>query len=90
VPTRGWEERIFLVDGGCEDTWGIGEIGGGWFMEHISKKLEDGADSYFWTDLWLGGVPLRERFDRLFELAETQSCTVAAMSALGWEAGGGA
>jgi hypothetical protein len=51
---RGWEERIFLVDGGCEDTWGIGKIGGGWFREHISKKVGDGAGTYFWTNLWLG------------------------------------
>jgi hypothetical protein len=35
-------------------------------------------------------VPLRVRFGRLFELAETRSFIVAEMSALGWEAGEGA
>jgi hypothetical protein len=39
---------------------------------------------------WLGGDPLRERFMRLFDLAETKSSTVAEMYALRWEVGGGA
>jgi hypothetical protein len=36
----------------------------------------------------VGGIPLWERFGRLFDLAATKSCTVAEMYAAGWEAGG--
>jgi hypothetical protein len=37
----------------------------------------------------LGGLPLCERFGRLFDLAAIKTCTVAEMFSLGWEAGGG-
>ncbi|PNX56356.1 receptor-like kinase, partial [Trifolium pratense] len=33
---------------------------------------------------WLGENPLRERFGRLFDLAETKTCSVAEMFSLGW------
>jgi hypothetical protein len=36
----------------------------------------------------LGGVPLCERFGRLFDLAKNKSSTVAEMFSLVWEAGG--
>ncbi|KAK2457253.1 hypothetical protein QL285_004548 [Trifolium repens] len=52
------------------------------------KKVGDGSDTYFWFDPWLGGVPLCERFGRLFDLAENKSSTVAEMFSLGWEVGG--
>ena len=61
---------------------------GGWFRESVPKKVGDVADTYFWTDPWLGGVPLCERFGRLFDLAETKSCTVAEMFSARWEVGG--
>jgi hypothetical protein len=37
----------------------------------------------------MGGIPLCERFGRLFDLAVTKSCSVAQMFYLRWEAGGG-
>ncbi|GAU11889.1 hypothetical protein TSUD_195120 [Trifolium subterraneum] len=36
----------------------------------------------------VAGTPLCERFERLFDLAEVKSATVAEMFALGWGAGG--
>ncbi|CAJ2631371.1 uncharacterized protein LOC123893952 [Trifolium pratense] len=39
----------------------------------------DGSDTLFWTDPWLDGVSLRERFGRLFMLAETKFLSVAEM-----------
>ncbi|PNX93385.1 cytochrome p450, partial [Trifolium pratense] len=34
-----WREIVRIRDGG-------GELGGGWFGEHISKKLGDGSDTF--------------------------------------------
>jgi len=48
----------------------------------------DGADTLFWHDAWLGGVPFCVRFRRLFELAVDKSTTVAYMFSSGWEVGG--
>jgi hypothetical protein len=47
-----------------------------------------GSDTLFWTDPWVEGIPLSERFGRLFDLAETKRYTVAEMFTLGWGAGG--
>ncbi|PNX58434.1 DNA-directed RNA polymerase, partial [Trifolium pratense] len=67
---------------------GDGESGGSWFGEHVLRRVGDGSDTLFWTDPWLDGSSLRERFGRLFELAETKSRTVAEMFHLGWGADG--
>ncbi|GAU46442.1 hypothetical protein TSUD_402090 [Trifolium subterraneum] len=76
-----WREILRIRDNG-------GGTAGAWFGECISKKVGDGSDTLFWTDPWVYGIPLCERFGRLFDLAETQSCTVAEMALLGWEVGG--
>ncbi|GAU39488.1 hypothetical protein TSUD_279090 [Trifolium subterraneum] len=95
---RNGEERGRLCEGGRRgSSWwreierirdGVGGLGGGWFGDCVSKKVGDGLETFFWTDLWLGGVPLRERFMRLFDLSVYQYNTVAEMSSLGWEVGG--
>jgi hypothetical protein len=38
----------------------------------VARKVGDGTDTFFWSDPWLGGIPLYERFGRLFDLAETK------------------
>jgi hypothetical protein len=43
---------------------------------------------FFWTDPWLGGVPLFKRFRRLFDLAENKSSIVADIFSSGREVGG--
>ncbi|GAU13664.1 hypothetical protein TSUD_347680 [Trifolium subterraneum] len=47
-----WRELVRIRDGG-------GELGGGWFGEHIRRKVGDESDTFFWTDPWLDGIPLR-------------------------------
>jgi len=42
---------------------------------------------FFWFDNWLGDVPLRRRFGRLFDLATNKLISVADMFELGWEEG---
>lgn len=66
---------------------GVGDDGGGWFEECVARKVGDGVDTYFWYDSWLGGVPFRVHFRRLFDLAVNKSCKVATMCSLGWENG---
>ncbi|CAJ2666781.1 unnamed protein product [Trifolium pratense] len=93
-------ERGRLCDGGARgSTWwrelarirdGGGEVGGGWFSEHVSRKVGNRLDTFFWTDPWVDGTSLRERFGRLFDLAENKSASVADMFMQGWEAGGAA
>ncbi|MCI17770.1 putative non-LTR retroelement reverse transcriptase related protein, partial [Trifolium medium] len=78
-----WREIVRIREG-------VGVLGGGWFGESVSRRVGDGLDTFFWTDPWLGEISLRERFRRLFDLSEHQSSTVAEMSSLGWEVGGGA
>jgi hypothetical protein len=61
-----------------------GDLGDRWFEEHVSRRVGDGSDTFFWTDPWVEGILLCERFGRLFDLAETKRCTVAEMFSLGW------
>ncbi|GAU28621.1 hypothetical protein TSUD_55650 [Trifolium subterraneum] len=84
--TRGsswWREVARIRDGG-------GEAGGGWFEGNISRQVGDGSDTFFWTDPWVDGTPLCERFRRLFDLAVNKSDSVADMFQLGWGIGGDA
>ncbi|CAJ2651349.1 unnamed protein product [Trifolium pratense] len=76
-----WRELASLRDGG-------GALDGGWFGGHISRKVGDGSDTFFWTDPWVDGTTLRERFGRLFDLAENKSASVAEMFMRGWGIGG--
>jgi hypothetical protein len=46
------------------------------------------VETFFWSDPWLGGVPLCVRYRRLFDLSLNRMSTVAEMSALGWGGGG--
>ncbi|CAJ2643991.1 unnamed protein product [Trifolium pratense] len=93
----GFEEGRLCEGGQRGSVWwreiarireGEGELGGRWFREHVVRRVRDGTDTLFWTDPWLDGISLRERFGRLFVLAETKSCSVAEMFALGWGADG--
>ncbi|GAU11399.1 hypothetical protein TSUD_343900 [Trifolium subterraneum] len=76
-----WRDVARIRDGG-------GEGEGGWFGGHISRKVGDGSDTFFWTDPWLDGTPLSERFGRLFDLAVNKSVSVADMFRSGWGVGG--
>jgi hypothetical protein len=64
-----WSEIVGIRD----------EFGGlrpGWFGESVLRKVGDGTKTLFWSDPWLGGIPLSARFGRLFDLALTKSCSV--------------
>ncbi|CAJ2679782.1 unnamed protein product [Trifolium pratense] len=76
-----WRELARIRDGG-------GEAGSGWFRECVSRQVGDGSDTFFWTDPRVDGTSLRERYGRLFDLAENKSASVAEMFMRGCEAGG--
>jgi hypothetical protein len=46
---------------------GVGGVEGGWFMEGVTQKVGGELDTFFWTDPWLGGIPLCETFKHLFD-----------------------
>jgi hypothetical protein len=76
-----WREIVRIRDG----TGGLRE---GWFRESVTRTVGDGTNTFFWTDPWMGAIPLSERFGRLFDLAEIKTSSVAEIFSLGWEAGG--
>jgi len=61
-----------------------------WFDDNVRRVVGDGKGTFFWTDNWVGRVPLWTKFHRLFNLSIHQECTVADMAELGWGVGGGA
>ena len=52
------------------------------------RKVGDGADTVFWYDCWVGGVPFSVRLCRMFYLAVDKSTTVRSLFLLGWGEGG--
>lgn len=48
----------------------------------------NGTYAFFWTDRWLGEIPLCNKFRRLFDFAEDKWVSVAAICDLGWGEGG--
>ncbi|GAU36561.1 hypothetical protein TSUD_277670 [Trifolium subterraneum] len=85
-------ERGRLREGGrSESSWGreivrirdgVADIGGRWFGESVVRKVGDGVGTFFWTDTWLEGIPLCERFQRLFDLTINKSRSVFGCVAL--------
>lgn len=47
-----------------------------WFSEGIARKIGDGGDTLFWFDDWLPGGALKDKFNRLFLIAELNGATV--------------
>jgi len=69
---------------------GVGLGVGDWFGDNVRRVVGDGDRTFFWTDNWVGGVPLRVQFPRLFDLAVDKWVTVKEMENRGWMDGGGA
>jgi hypothetical protein len=41
-----------------------------WFAEGVTKRIGNGTTISFWFDLWLDGVPLRIRYQSLFQVSD--------------------
>jgi len=50
----------------------------------VRRKVGNDVHTLFWTDRWVGEVPLRARFSRLFLLSDFKGKMVAEMFSLGW------
>ena len=61
-----------------------------WFSDHVSRLVGKGNHTLFWTNVWLGGVSFRVRFNRLYDLTVFKEESVFDMSQLGWGEEGGA
>ncbi|GJV90311.1 RNA-directed DNA polymerase, eukaryota [Tanacetum coccineum] len=48
------------------------------FVTHCKKRIGNGRGSQFWFDTWLGDMPLKDLFPRLFALDLDSEATVAA------------
>ena len=55
----------------------------GWYI-HVSRSVGDGKNTLFLIDVWAGGVSLRDRFHKLYELSMLKGESVFAMCTLGW------
>lgn len=62
--------------------------GGEWFNAHVSRSVGDGRHTYFWSDVWIGGVASRDRFRRMYDLSVSKWLSVANMFQSGWGAEG--
>nr|GFD30607.1 RNA-directed DNA polymerase, eukaryota, reverse transcriptase zinc-binding domain protein [Tanacetum cinerariifolium] len=47
------------------------------FWSHCKKRIGNDDDSRFWFDCWIGDVPLRVKFPRLFALDLNKEASVA-------------
>ncbi|MCH90168.1 ribonuclease H protein, partial [Trifolium medium] len=41
-----------------------------WFSEGVIRKVGNGSATAFWFDPWLGGMPLKDQYHRLFRVSE--------------------
>ncbi|KAK7274721.1 hypothetical protein RIF29_15818 [Crotalaria pallida] len=66
-----WQDICNLnKDGGFSNNWLLGN----W-----QKSIGNGRDTYFWFDSWVGGVPLKTRFNRLFNISEYKENKISDM-----------
>nr|GEU89013.1 RNA-directed DNA polymerase, eukaryota [Tanacetum cinerariifolium] len=47
------------------------------FWSHCKKRIGDGTITSFWSDPWLGDIPLKIKYPRLFSLELDKDATVA-------------
>ena len=78
-----WREMVKIRDG-------FGSALGNWYVDNVRLKAGNRLNTLFWLDRWVGDVPLRVRYRRLFDLFDNKLVIVAQMFALGWDEGGGA
>jgi len=80
----GGPRRVVFVDRDGADSRRSWFLKGGWFEENVSRNVGSGADTFFWTNRWIGEISLCERFRQLFDLTVDKWVPVVDMYALGW------
>ncbi|XP_024640546.1 uncharacterized protein [Medicago truncatula] len=72
----------------CKVRDGVGSGVGNWFDVNVRREVGNGSSTFFWTDKWLGGVPLKIQFSRLYDLSVHKECSVADIERWRWVEGG--
>ena len=82
-----------LREGGCHSSLWLRNIvelrREEWFRDNVKCGVGNGERTLFWSNVWVGDVPLRVRFPRLFDLSCCKEVSVAGMCQLGWRGCGG-
>ena len=77
-----------LLDGGREASGWWRDIvtlrAEEWFLGNVNLFVGDGKNTLFWSDVWVGGIAFRDRFNRLFELSLLKEESIFGMHSLGW------
>jgi hypothetical protein len=61
-----------------KDVCSIGSnLGVNWFSQCVIKKVGNEALTSFWADKWIGELPLKDRFPRLFSISNQKEASVA-------------
>lgn len=60
----------------CRTVCWVHEGLGNWFEDNIRRVVGDGRDALFWHDIWVGDIPLKIKFPRLFELSVDKEWSV--------------
>jgi len=47
-----------------------------WFVDKLSREIDDGAESFFWVDPWFDGKSLKNLYPHLYSLAEDKQASV--------------
>jgi len=86
LKARYGEEWGRLKEGGshCSTWWrsmcrireGLGEGVGRWLDNNSRRVVGAGNATFFWHDIWVGEVPLKLKFPRLYELTLNKECSV--------------
>jgi hypothetical protein len=61
-----------------KDVCSIGtNLSNTWFANNVEKELGNGLNTSFWSDIWVGSLPLKEKFPCLFSISTQREATVA-------------
>lgn len=76
-----------MVAHGVWCAWGAGLGDGNWFDDNSRWVMGNARGTSFWYDNWVGNVPLKVRFPRLFDLTVDREALVVDMATRGWRRG---
>ena len=66
----------------CRLREGVGEGRANWFDSNTRRVVGNGRRTLFWHDIWVGDVPLKLKFPRIFDLSVHKECSVEKMRRL--------
>jgi len=77
-----------LVEGDSEYSGLVGVGQDRWFASYVSRRVGDGADISFWSDVWCEGMSFSDRFRHTYDLVVKKSIMARDIFLSGWEVGG--